>query len=302
MKRRRLPHSGWLALGLSLAAHALLLLPAFLLPDRTSHAPQRLAVDACVLAPDEDGPSGEAAGPAATQAAAPAEPERVIAPRLMPEPPPAPAAVAEAPAETGPGIPAVPSSAPGEGGTGVGTAGSARPAVSLFAVTVEGRSVVYVIDRSLSMGLNGGLAAAKREVLASLEQLPPDSHFQLIFYNRDAELLRLEGRAGLLPVNPSTRASAARFLEALRASGSTDHLEALRRALALQPDVLFLVTDADDLTAEQVRVVTNWNQDRTAIHAIELSSREAGPSESPLAQLARGNRGSYRLVPLAAGE
>ena len=56
------------------------------------------------------------------------------------------------------------------------------------------------------------------------------------------------------------------------------------------------------LTAEQVRIVTNWNQDRTAIYAIELSSREAGPSESTLAQLARGNRGNYRLVPLAAGE
>jgi hypothetical protein len=300
MNRKRLPRGAWLALGLSVGAHALLLLPALLLRARTSQAPQRLAVETCVLAPEENVLPGDATP--APQATPAAQPDRIIAVPLPPEPGPAPVPVAEAPAETAAGRQAAAAAAPAGAATGDGAGGAGRPGVSLFAVTAEGRSVVYVIDRSLSMGLNGGLAAAKREVLASLGQLPPGTRFQLVFYNRDSECLRLEGAAGLLPVNPSTRASAARFLEALRASGSTDHLEALKRALAMQPDVVFLVTDADDLTPDQVRIVTNWNQGRTAIHAIELSARDAGPAESPLTQLARANGGTYRLVPLAAGE
>src|SRR5581483_6193909 len=43
---------------------------------------------------------------------------------------------------------------------------------SFFHVGTEARSIVYVIDRSASMGLDGSYDAAKHELLASLEQLP----------------------------------------------------------------------------------------------------------------------------------
>ena len=49
------------------------------------------------------------------------------------------------------------------------------------------------------MGLNGGLAAARRELLASLARLPADCRFQVILYNRFAEPLPLGGGGALVP-------------------------------------------------------------------------------------------------------
>src|SRR5919198_794363 len=59
------------------------------------------------------------------------------------------------------------------------TPGSARATTTFFQIATEGKAIVYVIDRSASMGCNGFLAAAKRELLASLERLPSTARFQV---------------------------------------------------------------------------------------------------------------------------
>ena len=185
-------------------------------------------------------------------------------------------------------------------GSGRGTAPGSWTGPSIFQVEGIGKSVVYVIDRSVSMG--PFLKAAKRELLASLEQLPEEVRFQVILYNRHAEPLRLRGRTDLAPATAANKRETARLLESLPAAGSTDHLAGLRRALALRPEVSFFVTDADDLTAQQIAAVTQLNRSRTAIHTIELSRSSRGPHpDGPLALLARHNRGTYRRVSLGGG-
>jgi hypothetical protein len=82
----------------------------------------------------------------------------------------------------------------------------------------------------------------------------------------------------------------------LRAEGGTEHLTALRRALQLQPDVVFFLTDADALSEEEVRVVTRLNQGRTVIHAIELGPSPLTGRLTALELLARDNRGRYRRI------
>jgi hypothetical protein len=49
-------------------------------------------------------------------------------------------------------------------------------------------------------------------------------------------------------------------------------------------------------------VVTAWNQGRTAIHAIELSSQDPAGPDTPLRRLAEYNRGTYSVVAPVAGE
>jgi hypothetical protein len=171
----------------------------------------------------------------------------------------------------------------------------------LFQVAARGNSVVYVLDCSVSMWENDSLAAAKRELRASLTRLPESARFQVICYNSDAAPLRIDGRTDLVPAVADNKSAAAQALEGVRPAGSTRHVEALRRALALEPDVIFWVTDAVELTDEQVRTVTTWNSGRTAIYAIELSSREPTAAETPLSRLARYNRGTYRVVAPAGG-
>jgi hypothetical protein len=182
----------------------------------------------------------------------------------------------------------------GSGESGERPGGGENGATSFFQIPARGQRIVYVIDRSSSMGETGALALAKRELRASLERLIPEARFQVIAYNRAAEPLRLNGQGGLLPATPDNKRQAVRRIDALRAEGATEHLTALKRALLLQPDVLFLLTDADALTEEQVRIITRFNQGRTVIHALEVGPSYATDTLTPLQLLARENRGTYR--------
>jgi hypothetical protein len=159
--------------------------------------------------------------------------------------------------------------------------------------------VVFVLDRSLSMGIEDALGTARKELLASLAHLSPGTRFQVISYNLGAEPLCVHGSRDLLPADAATVEETTRLLVALQASGGTNHVRALQRGLSFRPDDLFLVTDAGDLSTADVEAVRRFNQGRTHIHAIELT-RHASPREaSPLARLAEANRGTYRRVILA---
>jgi hypothetical protein len=299
------PASGWLALALSVAVHAAGLVVLWFLPPHPQGAERPPAlVNTCVLIADDEPP---AAAATAEQVKAPDSPEveggqdMVVNAVVLPaEPVPA-----DAGSPTAGPDPATAAPAAGEwpaAGASAGTADIGRRGTTFFQVAAEGAAVVYVIDCSASMGLNGGLAAARRELLASLARLPGSARFQVVAYNRSASPLRLGGRSDLVPADAGSLREATGLLARLRASGSTNHVEALRRALELEPDDIFLVTDADDLTPDQVRRVTQWNGGRAAIHAIELGAREESRPGGPLETLARSNRGTYRFVPLTGAD
>jgi hypothetical protein len=187
--------------------------------------------------------------------------------------------------------PASSSTASSPGGSRAGTTG-------LLHAPPTARNLVYLVDRSLSMGLSGALPVAKRELLAALDALPPEAHFAVILYNRLAEPLSPDGHAGLLSATEANRDAVARLVQDARAEGGTDHLAALHRAISLGADVIFLVTDADELTLEQARKVAQLNRGRAVIHAVEINSDRDGPEETPLKLLARLTGGSHRIAPV----
>ena len=81
------------------------------------------------------------------------------------------------------------------------------------------------------------------------------------------------------------------------AGGGTDHGAALRRALAFHPDILYFLTDADDVSPDDVRTATRLNGRHTVIHAVEVSGAAPRP-DGPLHKLAADNGGTYlRLDP-----
>ncbi len=57
------------------------------------------------------------------------------------------------------------------------------PGTEFFGARENGVSFAYVIDCSGSMALRNSLVIAKRELLSSLNQLPPDARFSVVFYN-----------------------------------------------------------------------------------------------------------------------
>lgn len=290
----------WLPLAVSLALHGLFALAASLFSSgEGARAGGPVPVDTVVLDASDgliilDSPSAQRQARRGAANSVPRgadeEPSEAFAATVGELPVVAPVPVqltGSAPAATG----GDPSPAGARGGGAGGGGGVLRaPATA--------RNVVYVIDRSLSMGLSGALAVAKRELLDGIDALPADARFGVLLYNRQAEPLSPGGQTGLLPATETNRAAVARLVEEVRAEGGTDHLAALRRAVAMGADVIFFVTDADEMTAEQVRNVTLLNRNRAAIHAVELNNDGERRDETPLKLLARLNGGTHRVVPV----
>jgi hypothetical protein len=290
--------SSWLPLLVSLALHGVFALLGWaLFSAGFPSAAAPLPVRACVLVPDSKltltlieptgprRPSGAEKSPAESTAARPV----VIS---IPVQPDGPGTTVPAVAGIGPGETSEPNSGPSGQGL-VGTGNGA--ATSFFNVPVQGRSVVYVIDRSLSMGPTGALDAAKFELLTSLHQLPDGSRFQVIFYNGSAEPLYFDRRGQLLPASPEVKEQLTAYVNSLLAEGKTNHVRAVQRALELEPDLIILVTDADELSPEQVAALTRQNRRRTMIHAIELTTTKQR-GDGPLRRLAENNQGTYQAL------
>ena len=93
------------------------------------------------------------------------------------------------------------------GGSGGGVGRGIGPGTQFFGARDHAHSFAYVIDCSGSMTTRNSLDVAKRELLASVSQLPPDAHFAVIFYNSDARMLRdSQGHQGLMAATASNKA------------------------------------------------------------------------------------------------
>jgi hypothetical protein len=278
---------------LSLAAHGLLLLALWFWPTPSRSTAcviesTRIALDTCMLDPGPPTLQEERALPAEFRDL---DVGTTMAPRLGVAPPtpkrslPVPDPVPVPDGRTG-------------NGNGIGNGNVCHDGGgSFFPMPAMAARVVFVLDRSVSMGEGDKLDLACREMLVSLRRLPPAAQFQVILYNDSAMPLVIDGRNDFLPAESAVLDRVADRLKDLPASGGTDHVNALRRGLALHPDVLFFVTDADQLPYEQIESITRGNPG-AAIHIVELTRR--GGSSAPLARLARDNRGTYRRVPLGA--
>ena len=138
------------------------------------------------------------------------------------------------------------------------------------------------------MGLTGAFSRAQTELMHCLRALPETSSFQVVLYNRTAEFL-----TGNRSLSASSESIAVidRLLKESVPEGATDHVKAVSVALSLEPDAIFLVTDADDLTPLQVRELTRLNRARASLHTIDVSRRLR--AASMLERLAQSNGGRH---------
>jgi hypothetical protein len=168
----------------------------------------------------------------------------------------------------------------------------------VFGVRGKGSRFVYVFDRSSSME-GAPLAAAKRELIASLQNLQSIHQFQIIFYNQEPQLMpSFRGQAPRMAFgdDPGKR-QAATFIGGIMAFGATDHVKALATALRLRPDVIFFLTDADEpqLLPSDFDTIRRLNQG-TVINTIEFGVGPPQPRYSFLQQLAAENGGEHGYI------
>lgn len=189
-----------------------------------------------------------------------------------------------------------PSGAAGQQAVGAVQPGPGQTA--FMNIADSGRSFVYVIDISGSMGEDNRLELARSQLKASLRLLQPTQEFQVIFYSDYPTRLKLRGQ-GQRATYYATTANlllAAREIDAVQPQHGTEHKPALMDAISLKPDVIYFLTDGREpplypADINDIRRVTG----STTIHVIEFGGAgliERG--ESWLQKLARQSGGEYR--------
>jgi uncharacterized protein with von Willebrand factor type A (vWA) domain len=153
----------------------------------------------------------------------------------------------------------------------------------------EPRGIVYVLDRSGSM--TDGIGYVKFELKRSIGELGEEREFHVIFYSSGPPVEMPARR--LVKATEANKQLAFKFIDGVIAEGETDPTEAIERAFAVKPDIIYLLTDSE-FDRAIVDLVKRLNVDaKVTVYPIAFLCREG---ESVLNDIADQNGGRYRFV------
>ncbi len=174
--------------------------------------------------------------------------------------------------------------------------------VSLFgSAPALGHSFVFVIDRSKSMGGRGlnALVAAEEELIASLAKLERNHKFEIVAYHSRPVYFSQKyfEKKQLVVASPENVARVEDFFGGLAPFGHTEHGMAVKTALYLRPDVIYLLTDGGDppITERQIQGLKRISGGLTTIHCIQFGSGKKR-RENFMERLASEMGGGYGYV------
>lgn len=161
-----------------------------------------------------------------------------------------------------------------------GLGGSARGA----------REIVYVVDRSGSM--IDTFVYVQAELKRSISALRRSQKFHVIFFNAGPPLEYPPKRP--VAAIEAHKTEFFKFLETVAPGGGTKPEGAMNRALALEPDLVYLLSDGVGFQQSLHRRLDEWNADRKArIYTIAYLDRAGSQM---LEQIAREHDGEFRFV------
>ncbi|CAN5646995.1 hypothetical protein BH23PLA1_BH23PLA1_10760 [soil metagenome] len=182
------------------------------------------------------------------------------------------------------------------GGSGGGQGRGLGAGAEFFGARDRASSFVYVIDRSNSMTNRNSMEIAKGELWASLSRLPADAEFGIVFYNeRATPFTNAQGQARMMPATQENKSRVQARLQQVQADGGTNHIEALRAGFAMKPEVIFFLTDADDMNDREAERLAR-ESGPIRIQAIEFGIGPDSGLTVPLRALAQTTGGSYRYI------
>jgi hypothetical protein len=186
-------------------------------------------------------------------------------------------------------------------------------AAEFFGVKAGGRKFVFVVDSSRSM--NGGkFDAALEELVYAVSKLSQDQYFYVIFFDWNAERMKFPvdpARPSVLNEEPEPRAvSATRdnirnleaWLKTMELELKTDPYEAMKFAVEMLPDAIYLLTDGmfrgqtESYLAENNMIEDSLDgpKPKVVVHTIGFWSDQGQPV---LKRIAEKYGGTYRFVP-----
>jgi len=172
---------------------------------------------------------------------------------------------------------------------GAGGGGAGGKGASFFGLEAHGRKFVFVVDRSGSMA-GAKLERAKAELIRSVRALERGSTFYTLFFNTAHKAMPARD---LVRATEGNKRKHFAWVSDIHAGGSTDPTSAMKLALSLKPDVIWLLSDGI-FHAQAAVVIKGANpRQKVQIHTIAFYSREG---EVVLRRIAEENRGRYRFV------
>lgn len=176
-----------------------------------------------------------------------------------------------------------------------------------FGSKAIGNRFVYVVDASPSMRRDRAFDAAKEEILRSLRSMKPKQRFAILFFGGTVDVLELDPGEKIdqpQSATPENIEKAIRWLakNTIQKDGKPP-IDAIKSALELEPDGIFLLFDGDTKLDNWTQIVRQLNTSdgllsdggtKVPIHVIHFFRDEFQRS---MQRLAEENGGTYRFVP-----
>ena len=132
--------------------------------------------------------------------------------------------------------------APGMTESGMATLKGAE----FFGVKAAGRKFVFVVDSSNSMK-NGKFDAAKEELEYAIRRLSPEQLFYVVFFDQNAERMVLapnvEPEVNVVAATSTNINRFVTWMKTVKNELKTNPYEAVKFALSLQPDAIYILSD-----------------------------------------------------------
>jgi Mg-chelatase subunit ChlD len=162
----------------------------------------------------------------------------------------------------------------------------------IFKIDPHVKSVVFVMDRSASMGWRQALERVKAELAYGLQEMNPDQSFGVIFFDHAEETLEPNFR--LLPATKDNVERTKQWMESVHPRGGTMPADAMKMAIDAGPQLVVLLSDGE-FDPFSVSMITQHNQNRRdkkcRIDCVGLSDAIV-----TLSDIAKQNGGSYRMA------
>lgn len=185
----------------------------------------------------------------------------------------------------------------GGGGARIGTAG-------IWDLNIRANKIAYVVDFSGSIVV--AVDDLKRELKRSVGQLKPSQSFNVIIFYEDYERVKTDAfKPKLEPATADTRREFFSWIDRKAPKGGTEPLQAMRRALSLDPEAVFFFSDGyfDDSVVTEITRANRRTRARIYCLVFDdmlLQDTSGLPRETEgarrLKQVAEANGGSVKIV------
>jgi hypothetical protein len=184
------------------------------------------------------------------------------------------------------GIPGTGDGSGGGGGLGLGGGGGGT---SFFGIGSKGTRFAYIVDVSGSMGQDGKLELAMRELAKSVDALPDFTHFYVLLFS--SNFMQPPMQKGWMRARKPLVRQFITWLSEVDPGGGTEPRSSFLQIFALdvRPDVIYFLTDGqfNDITAEEIASL-NASGKKAIINTIQFGDPSG---EELLTQIAKQSCG-----------